>query len=209
MSAGSVVTTTEVAVQAFERLRSGATSERLHAWLGAWEDWTSARSVEPGEHPRWIPWASSRPGLCEADSVTLESLAAGLGKRRHSREAHIELPLVQLPKHSPNRCWKCKHPNKVVLLEEAKACVCFLGTHVDVFAQEPWLWLHDVMDSIVLALELWRSKGLAAPRDVFSIQAKKTLGETLRSKMYVLKLTFLQHTHMWTYVSLFRIIRLR
>ena len=152
MSAGSVVTTTEVAVQAFERLRSGATSERLHdlghGKIELLREVLNQVSIRDEFREHQAALDSVKLILLLLKALLLGWESGGIPEKL------IELPLVKLPKHSPNRCWKCKHPNKVVLLEESKACVCFLGTHVDVFAQEPWLWLHDVMDSIVLALEL-------------------------------------------------------
>ena len=152
MSAASALTTTELAMQTFEKLRLGATPAQLHdLGHGKIELLREVlKQVDIRDEFR------EQKAVLDAVLLTLLLLKALLLGWDYGGipEKLLELPLVKLPKHSPNRCWRCKHPSKAVLMEEAKACVCFLSTRVDVFAAEPWQWVFDVMDSIVLALEL-------------------------------------------------------
>lgn len=151
MAAAHVISTTHVAARTYDKLCAGATPEQLHD-LGHGKIELLREVVtkviireEYGEHIAVQDFLAMT--LLHIRALLLGWESGGIPDKL------LELPLVKLPKQSPNRCWKCKHPRKDILLEEAKECVCYLSTRRDIFADEPWEWLLDVMDSIVLALE--------------------------------------------------------
>lgn len=65
-----------------------------------------------------------------------------------------ELPLMMLPKMSPNRCWRIEHPQVAVLALEVQSSLHFLAGHARSFACEPWIWLQECLDAMDIALTL-------------------------------------------------------